>query len=231
MRRVVIKVSGESLGGHDECFDRNKISRYAREIAEIVAKGIEVVVVCGGGNLVRGRTLSALGVERSTADLMGMLGTVMNALALQEALRDVHVKAKAISALKIDGVAAFNREQANQWLQENYVLIFGGGVANPYFSTDSGAALRACELRADVILIGKHGVDGVYDSDPEMNKNARRYERLSFDDILKNNLKVIDATAASLCRDNAIKAFVFDVNKTGSLVEAALGTATGTYID
>lgn len=231
MKRVILKVSGEALGNSEDNFDQQKIDRYAREIAEITQKNIQVVVVCGGGNFVRGKTLSALGIERSVADNIGMLGTVMNALALQVALRNKGVKALAMSALNIEGIEHFEISKANSLLNDGQVIIVGGGIANPYFSTDSGAALRACELHADLILMGKNGTNGVYDSDPDSNPNATRYERISFDDILKKDLKVIDATAAGLCRDNGIKAFVFDVNLEGNIVKAALGQALGTYID
>lgn len=231
MSRIVLKLSGEALGNKENCFDYNKIARYAKEIKTLVSKDIEVIIVCGGGNIVRGRSLEKIGFDRVNADLIGMLATIMNAVALENALKSIGVKVKALSALNVEGITHLDLNNACDLLNNKTVLIIGGGVANPYFSTDSGAALRACEFNAGVILMGKNGVDGVYDSDPSLNPNAKRYEHLSFDDILKRDLKIIDATAAGLCRDNNIKAFVFNINEDNSIVNAGLGLANGTLID
>ena len=229
-KRIILKLSGEALGADGDTLDQPTLARLAEQIKTVRANGTEVGVVVGGGNFVRGRTLSALGTDRSTADRMGMLGTVINALALQAALRQAGVKALAMSAFQIDGVTKFDRELALKVLEEGGVLVFGGGVVNPYFSTDSGAALRACELGAEAILMAKNGVDGVYSADPAKDETAVRYADLTFNAILEKDLKVIDSTAAGLCRDNGVNIFVFDMNEEGNIIKAAAGEAVGTLI-
>ena len=229
-KRIILKLSGEALGANGDTLDQPTLARLAEQIRTVRENGTEVGVVVGGGNFVRGRTLSALGTDRSTADRMGMLGTVINALALQAALRQAGVKALAMSAFQIDGVTKFDRELALKVLEEGGVLVFGGGVANPYFSTDSGAALRACELGAEAILMAKNGVDGVYSADPAKDPTAVRYAELTFNAILEKDLKVIDSTAAGLCRDNGVNIFVFDMNEEGNIIKAAAGEAVGTLI-
>ena len=229
-KRIILKLSGEALSGKGGSLDQEKLTSLAKQIKQIQEMGVQVGVVTGGGNFVRGRQLVKLGMDRNSSDFMGMLGTVMNALALQSVLRNEGVKALAMSAIGVDGVTRFERDIALDRLENGYVLVFGGGIANPYFSTDSGAALRACQLHADVILIAKNGVDGVYDSDPAVNPDATRYSELSFDDILDLNLGIIDATAAGLCRENKIDALIFNMNEEGNIVKAAQGTVYGTVI-
>jgi len=228
--RLILKLSGEALSNDNENIDVDKLSALAESIKVFTDNKIKLGIVVGGGNFARGRSLSKLGLDRSASDHIGMLGTVMNAIALTYALKSVGIKAQTFSALQIEGVEKFESEKAKQLYEEGTVLVFGGGVGNPYFSTDSCCALRACQLNAEMILIAKNGVDGVYDDDPKSNPNAKRYDKLSFNDILTNRLQVIDATAAGLCQDNGIKAFVFDMNEEGNLLKALNGEAVGTYI-
>lgn len=228
--RIILKLSGEALGNGEEKLDPNTLDAIASQIVAIVDKGVKVAVVVGGGNFARGRSLSALGMDRTSADYIGMLGTVMNALALQAAIRKAGRKALAVSAIRIDGVTFFERDLIKNEMDNGTVIIFGGGIANPYFSTDSTAALRACQLEAEVILMAKNGVDGVYDSDPDINPDAKRFDCLTFNDILLKNLKVIDATAAGLCRENHISAFVFDMGVENNIINAVSGNAIGTLI-
>ena len=228
--RIILKLSGEALGNGEEKLDPNTLDAIASQIVAIVDKGVKVAVVVGGGNFARGRSLSALGMDRTSADYIGMLGTVMNALALQAAIRKAGRKALAVSAIRIDGVTFFERDLIKNDMDNGTVIIFGGGIANPYFSTDSTAALRACQLEAEVILMAKNGVDGVYDSDPDINPDAKRFDCLTFNDILLKNLKVIDATAAGLCRENHISAFVFDMGVENNIINAVSGNAIGTLI-
>ena len=228
--RIILKLSGEALGNGEEKLDPNTLDAIASQIVAIVDKGVKVAVVVGGGNFARGRSLSALGMDRTSADYIGMLGTVMNALALQAAIRKAGRKALAVSAIRIDGVTFFERDLIKNEMDNGTVIIFGGGIANPYFSTDSTAALRACQLEAEVILMAKNGVDGVYDSDPDINPDAKRFDCLTFNDILLKNLKVIDATAAGLCRENHISAIVFDMGVENNIINAVSGNAIGTLI-
>ena len=228
--RIILKLSGEALGNGEEKLDPNTLDAIASQIVAIVDNGVKVAVVVGGGNFARGRSLSALGMDRTSADYIGMLGTVMNALALQAAIRKAGRKALAVSAIRIDGVTFFERDLIKNEMDNGTVIIFGGGIANPYFSTDSTAALRACQLEAEVILMAKNGVDGVYDSDPDINPDAKRFDCLTFNDILLKNLKVIDATAAGLCRENHISAFVFDMGVENNIINAVSGNAIGTLI-
>ena len=228
--RIILKLSGEALGNGEEKLDPNTLDAIASQIVAIVDKGVKVAVVVGGGNFARGRSLSALGMDRTSADYIGMLGTVMNALALQAAIRKAGRKALAVSAIRIDCVTFFERDLIKNEMDTGTVIIFGGGIANPYFSTDSTAALRACQLEAEVILMAKNGVDGVYDSDPDINPDAKRFDCLTFNDILLKNLKVIDATAAGLCRENHISAFVFDMGVENNIINAVSGNAIGTLI-
>ena len=228
--RIILKLSGEALGNGEEKLDPNTLDAIASQIVASVDKGVKVAVVVGGGNFARGRSLSALGMDRTSADYIGMLGTVMNALALQAAIRKAGRKALAVSAIRIDGVTFFERDLIKNEMDNGTVIIFGGGIANPYFSTDSTAALRACQLEAEVILMAKNGVDGVYDSDPDINPDAKRFDCLTFNDILLKNLKVIDATAAGLCRENHISAFVFEMGVENNIINAVSGKAIGTFI-
>jgi uridylate kinase len=231
-KRVVLKISGEALGGEQGFgIDPTVVQSIAEDIAEVVKIGVDVAVVVGGGNFWRGAVGSAKGMDRSTADYMGMLATVLNALALQDALEKIDVATRVQTAIEMRQVAEpYIRRRAIRHLEKGRVVIFASGTGNPYFSTDTTAALRAAEIEADVILMAKRGVDGVYDSDPKVNKNAVRYDKLSFLDVIKHNLGVMDSTAASLCMDNKIPIIVFNFDERQNIVRAICGEKIGTYV-
>lgn len=229
-KRVLLKLSGEALGSKQTVFDAEVLDNLAKQIKKILKEKISVGIVVGGGNLVRGRTLEKLGFDRVASDHMGMLGTTMNSMVLAGALEKNGIKATVMSATKVDGVEDIDIAKARELLNKYHVVLFGGGVGEPYFSTDTASALRASEIKADVILMAKSGVDGVYDSDPDENPKAKRFNVLSFDDILKLNLKVIDSTAAGMCRDNKIEGFVFNMLDKDNIYKAAIGKAKGTTI-
>ena len=225
-KRVLLKLSGEALSGEDGYgINAEVLHSIAEQITEIAKMGIEVGVVVGGGNIWRGLTGTKKGITRTTGDAMGMLATVINALAISDAVNDCGVKAQAMTATDMEPVAEhYAVRKAKAALEQGNVVVFGGGIGNPFFSTDTTAALRAAEIGADVILMAKT-IDGVYDSDPKVNPEAKRFET-----ILKYGLKVMDATAASLCRDNHIDIFVFDMLTEGNIKRAAMGENIGTYI-
>lgn len=229
-KRVLLKLSGEALGGSDGVFNIDMINAVAAEIKDLALTGVEVGVVVGGGNFVRGRTLEKVGFDRVNADYMGMMGTVMNAIALETVLNKLEVKAKAFSALGVATCEKYDIAKSRDYLKKGYVVIFGGGVGSPYFSTDTTSALRASENNCEVILMAKNGVDGVYSDDPQINKDAVKYDILTFDEVLAKNLKVIDATAASLCKDNKIEILVFDMKKPGNIKLSVADTSIGTVI-
>ena len=229
-KTVLLKLSGEAIAAKDFPFDNDTISDIAGQIKEISELGVRVGVVIGGGNIARGRLFEQMGFDRVQADYAGMLGTVINSLMLAGKLTTLGVKAKAMSAIKAESVDMFDKEEANKLLDEGYVMVFGGGVGKPYHSTDTGSAQRAADIGADVILMAKSGVDGVYDSDPDENPDAKRFDVLTFDDILNLNLKVIDSQAAELCRDNKIEAFVFSMAEKNNIVKAIKNEAVGTLI-
>ena len=229
-KRVLLKLSGEALGNDNEVFDPAMLDKICYEIKEAADLGAEIAIVVGGGNFVRGRTLSKLGVDRISADYMGMMGTVMNAIALEANLKKIGAKAKAFSALKVETCEYYNPHKSKELLKYKTICIFGGGIAQPYFSTDTTSALRASENECEVILMAKNGVDGVYSADPQIDPTATKYDELTFDEILDKNLKVIDATAASLCKDNNIKALVFDMKEAGNIKKAVSGVPIGTII-
>ena len=229
-QRILLKLSGEALGSKDSVFDIDVMDKLAAQIKVIVEEGCEVGVVVGGGNLVRGKQFEKIGLDRVASDHIGMLGTTLNAMVLAAALEKNGVGAKVMSATLVDGVEGIDVAKARDLLAHQNVVIFGGGVGEPYFSTDTGSALRASEIKAEVIFMAKNGVDGVYDADPDTHPEAKRFEELSFDDILKLNLKVIDQTAASMCKDNHIDAFVFNMSEEGNIVKAVRGEAVGTVI-
>ena len=229
-QRILLKLSGEALGSKDSVFDVDVMSKLALQVKEILAMGTEVAVVVGGGNLVRGKAFEKIGLDRVASDHIGMLGTTLNAMVFAAALEKNGVPAHVMSATVVDGVEGIDVPKARNLLSEKHVVIFGGGVGEPYFSTDTGSALRASEIHAEVIFMAKNGVDGVYDADPDTHPDAKRFDELSFDDILNLNLKVIDATAASLCKDNKIDGFVFNMSEEGNIVKAVKGEAVGTVI-
>ena len=230
-QRVLVKLSGEALMGDDSYgINRDTIQRIVSELGEVSRLGVQVGVVIGGGNIFRGVALGAAGMDRATADYMGMLATVMNALALQDAMRHAGLKARVMSALTIEQVAEpYIRGKAIRYLEEGRIVIFAAGTGNPFFTTDTAAALRGMEMGADIVLKATK-VDGVYTADPLKDPTARRYERLSFDEAIVNNLKVMDATALTLCRDQCLPIGVFSILKAGALMNMVCGAPEGTLV-
>lgn len=228
-KRVVIKVSGEALAGSKGMgLDESMLTDVAKEVKQIHDLGVQVAVVVGGGNFWRGRTSKSM--DRATADYMGMLATVINALALQDAFEAAGMPTRVQTAIEMREVAEpYIRRKAISHLNKNIVVIFGAGIGSPFFSTDTTAALRAVEIDADIILLAKK-VDAVYDSDPAVNPDAVKYETLTHQEILEKNLQVMDSTAASLCRDNGIKIHVFGVSHPENMLKAICGEKIGTFI-
>jgi uridylate kinase len=230
-RRVLLKLSGEALMGDDTYgINRQTIDRMVREIAGVSAMGVELAIVIGGGNIFRGVAPGASGMDRATADYMGMLATVMNSLALQDAMRQVGVVARVQSALKIEQVVEpYIRPKALRYLEEGKVVIFAAGTGNPFFTTDTAAALRGAEMGVEIIFKATK-VDGVYNADPALHPDAVRYDRISFDEAIGRNLKVMDATAFALCRDQRLPIKVFSILKEGALKRAIQGDDEGTLV-
>lgn len=231
-RRVVLKLSGEALAGpRGFGLDVAVLTRISQELQELTELGVETCVVVGGGNIWRGAVGSAQGMDRSTADYMGMLATVINALALQDAMEKIGLDTRVQTAIEMREVAEpYIRRRAIRHLEKGRVVIFAAGTGNPYFSTDTTAALRAAEIEAEVILMAKRGVDGVYDADPRSNPGAQKLESLDHLDLLQNSLGVMDSTAASLCMDNHIPIIVFDFNEHHNIRRACMGEKIGTII-
>ncbi|MGB0203182.1 MAG: UMP kinase [Acholeplasmataceae bacterium] len=230
--RIIIKLSGEALKG-DGIYGIHPLTvkKIATEIKDIHALGVDVGIVVGGGNLWRGKTGEELGMDRAQADYMGMLGTVMNSLALQDALESIEVPSRVMTVLPISTVAEpYIRRRAMRHFEKNRVLIFAGGTGTPYFSTDTAAALRAAELDAKIILMAKNGVDGVYDKDPKKHQDATMYDALTQEDILVKKLGVMDQTAASMCHENKIDVIVFNLNTSGNMKKAVLEEPIGTKV-
>jgi uridylate kinase len=229
-RRVLLKLSGESFGGGSLGVNPDVVSALAREIAEASAD-VEIAIVVGGGNFFRGAELSQRGMDRGRADYMGMLGTVMNALALQDFLEQAGAATRVQSAISMTQVAEpYIPRRAERHLEKGRVVIFGAGAGLPYFSTDTVAAQRALEIDAEVVLLAKNGVDGVYDSDPRDNPEARRIDELTYQDALVRGLKVVDSTAFSLCMDNSMPMVVFGMEPAGNLTKAIRGDRIGTLV-
>ncbi|MFZ9087665.1 MAG: UMP kinase [Pontimonas sp.] len=229
-RRVLLKLSGESFGGGSLGVNPDVVAQIAREIAE-AAKDVEVAVVVGGGNFFRGAELSQRGMDRRRADYMGMLGTVMNALALQDFLEQAGAQVRVQSAISMTQVAEpYIPLRAIRHLEKGRVVVFGAGAGLPYFSTDTVAAQRALEVRADEVLVAKNGVDGVYSADPKVDKDAQKYDTLSYKDALVKGLKVVDSTAFSLCMDNKMPMLVFGMEPEGNVTKALLGERIGTLV-
>lgn len=230
-RRVLLKLSGEAFGGGAVGVDPDVVRGIAKQIAEAVKEGIQVAVVVGGGNFFRGAELQQKGMERSRADYMGMLGTVMNCLALQDFLEKQGVDTRVQTAITMGQVAeAYIPRRAIRHLEKGRVVIFGAGAGMPYFSTDTVSAQRALEIGCDVVLMSKHGVDGVYTDDPRSNPDARRLEHLSYGDALANGLKVVDAAAFSLCMENHLPMVVFGMDGAGNITAAIRGERIGTLV-
>lgn len=231
-KRIILKVSGEALAGPKGVgIDPIVISHLAKEIKSIHDLGVEIGVVCGGGNMWRGETGAKLGMERSQADYMGMLATIMNGLALQDGLEHVGVPTRVQTSIEMRQVAEpYIRRRAVRHLEKGRVVIFGGGTGNPYFSTDTTATLRAAEIDADVILMAKNGVDGVYSADPKIDPSATKYDELTQLEVISKNLKVMDRTASSLSMDTDIPLIVFNVNTEGNIKKVIEGENIGTVI-
>jgi len=219
------------MGNQQYGIDPDRLKEYAEEIKAVVDKGVEVAIVIGGGNIFRGLSGSSKGVDRVQGDHMGMLATVINALALQSSLENEGIETRVQTAIKIDEVAEpFIRRRAMRHLEKGRVVIFGGGTGNPYFTTDSAAVLRAIEIKADVILKGTR-VDGIYSADPEKDQNATRYNEITFADVLRKGLKVMDTTAFTLSQENELPIVVFDMNKEGNLMKVVTGEDVGTVVN
>jgi uridylate kinase len=231
VKRVLLKLSGEVLMG-DQAFglDPAVVAELAREVKAAKDSGLEICLVIGGGNIFRGMAGAAAGMDRAQADYMGMLATVMNALAMQNALEQIGVETRVQSAVQMDQVCEpVIRRRAERHLEKGRIVIFAAGVGAPYFTTDSGAALRAAEMKCDALLKGT-SVDGVYDADPKKNPDAKRFETVSYDRVLADNLKVMDASAVALCRDNAIPIVVFSIRENGNLARVLAGEGVQTIV-
>ncbi|WP_130807031.1 UMP kinase [Senegalia massiliensis] len=229
-KRVVLKLSGEALSG-DKKFglDENTIIKIAKQVKNLQQSGVEVAIVVGGGNFWRGR--SSKEMDRSTADYMGMLATVINSLAMQDALENIGVLTRVQTAIEMRQIAEpYIKRKAVRHLEKGRVVIFAAGTGNPYFTTDTTAALRAAEIESEVILLAKKGVDGVYDSDPQENPDAKKFEKLKYKEILNLELKVMDSTAASLCKDNNIPIIVFSIEEPENITKVVFGAEIGTKL-
>ena len=230
-KRVLLKLSGEALSGNGNNFDPEVLKHLALELKEVHKLGIEVAIVVGGGNFIRGKTAASIGIERVQADYMGLLATIINALAIQSSLEQVEVPTRVQTAIDMPKVAEpFIVRRAIRHLEKGRIVIFGGGTGSPYFSTDTTAALRASEIKADVILMAKNGVDGVYSADPRIDKTAVKYDKLTYMDVIKQGLMVMDTTATSMCMDNNIDLLVFNMNETGNILKACKGEQIGTIV-
>jgi len=230
-QRVLLKLSGEVFGGGAIGLDLDVVSDIARQVRDVVQAGTQVAIVVGGGNFFRGAEIAQRGMDRARADYMGMLGTVMNCLALQDLLEQAGVETRVQTAITMGQVAEpYIPRKAVRHLEKGRVVIFGAGAGMPYFSTDTVAAQRALEIGAQVILMGKQGVDGVYDSDPHENPDAVKFDHLTFDEFLTRGLKVADATSVSLCRDNDMTMIVFNLSEEGNIARVVSGEKIGTTV-
>ncbi len=230
-KRILLKLSGEALMGERQYgIDPKRLAEYAQDIKELVDKGVEVAIVIGGGNIFRGVAGASNGMDRVQGDYMGMLATVINGLALQSALEDANIQTRLQTAIKIEAIAEpYIKRRATRHLEKGRVVIFGSGTGNPYFTTDSAAVLRAIEINADVILKGTR-VDGIYNEDPEKNPDAIKYNNISFNDVIKKGLKVMDMTAFTLSQENNLPIIVFDMNTRGNLLKVMHGENIGTKV-
>ena len=230
-KRVLLKLSGEALSANGNSFDPTVLANLARELKEVHKLGVDLAIVVGGGNFIRGKIAEQMGIERVQADYMGMLATVINALAVQSALEKEGVDTRVQTAVEMQKVAEpFIVRRALRHLEKGRIVIFGAGTGNPYFSTDTTAALRASEIKADVILMAKNGVDGVYNADPKTHPDAVKYDALSYMDLIQEGLQVMDTTATSMCMDNEIDLVVFNMNEPGNIVKAVRENVSGTTI-
>ncbi|MCZ2257034.1 UMP kinase [Sporosarcina sp. G11-34] len=231
-KRIVLKISGEALAGEQGFgISPEIIKTVAKQVKEVAELGVEIAIVVGGGNIWRGKVGSEMGMDRATADYMGMLATVMNSLALQDSLEKLEVPCRVSTSIEMRQVAEpYIRRKAIRHLEKKRVVIFAAGTGNPYFSTDTTAALRAAEIEADVILMAKNNVDGVYSADPLTNKDAIKYTELTYLDVISQGLEVMDSTASTLCMDNDIPLVVFSIMETGNIKRAVLGEPIGTVV-
>jgi uridylate kinase len=230
-KRILLKLSGEALMGDRQYgIDPKRLAEYAEDIKEIYSQGIEIAIVIGGGNIFRGVSGASNGMDRVQGDYMGMLATVINGMALQTALEDKGMQTRLQTALKIESIAEpYIKRRAMRHLEKNRIVIFGAGTGNPYFTTDTAAVLRGIEIEADVILKGTR-VDGIYDADPEKNKNAVKFDTITFDEVLQKGLNVMDTTAFTLSQENGLPIVVFDMNKKGNLLKICQGENIGTVV-
>jgi uridylate kinase len=230
-KRILLKLSGESLmGSKSYGIDIDVVAQYAREIQAVHAEGIEIAIVIGGGNIYRGLSAEKSGMDRVQADYMGMLATVINSMALQDALEKTGVKTRLLTAIKMEQICEpFIRRRAMRHLEKGRIVIFGAGTGNPYFTTDTAASLRAIEINADAVLKGTR-VDGIYSADPEKDIDAIRYEKITFQEVYTKGLNVMDMTAFTLCQENNLPIIVFDMNKPGNLMRIANGDPIGTLV-
>ena len=230
-KRVLLKLSGEALSSSGNNFDPQILKNLANELKEVHEKGVEIAIVVGGGNFIRGKMAQNIGIDRVQGDYMGMLATVINALAIQSSLELVGVPTRVQTAIEMPRVAEpYILRRAIRHLEKNRIVIFGGGTGNPYFSTDTTAALRASEIKADVILMAKNGVDGVYSADPKKDPTAIKYYTLTYMDVIQQGLMVMDTTATSMCMDNDIDLVVFNMNAQGNILKAVMGEQIGTIV-
>jgi len=230
-KRILLKLSGESFAGEDNYgVNYQSVNHFAREIKSVVDLGVQVGVVIGGGNIFRGMKGVGAGFDRRSGDYMGMLATVINAIALETLLKELNVKVKLLTAMNIEGLGeTIHFQKAEDLLNKNYVVIFGGGTGNPFFTTDTAAALRSVEIKADLLLKGTR-VDGVYSSDPENDPKAVKFEQLSFNEAYNKNLKIMDLTAYTLCEENQLQLYVYNANITGNLKKVLQGESIGTLL-
>ena len=230
-KRVLLKLSGEALAANGSTFNAEVLQELASDIKTVVDQGVQVAIVVGGGNFIRGKMAVELGMDRTQGDHMGMLATIINALAIQSTLEGVGVDTRVQTSISMPEVAEpFIQRKAVRHLEKGRVVIFGGGTGLPFFSTDTTAALRASEIKADVILMAKNGVDGVYSADPKKDPTATRFDTLTYMELLEKGLQVMDTTATSLCMDNNMEIMVFNMNRKGNIVKACMGEKIGTII-
>ena len=230
-KRILLKLSGESLMGEKQYgIDMDRVAQYAKDIKAVHDKGLEIAIVIGGGNIYRGLSAEKAGMDRVQADYMGMLATVINSMALQDALEKTGLKTRLLTAIKMEQICEpFIRRRAVRHLEKGRIVIFGAGTGNPYFTTDTAASLRAVEINADAVLKGTR-VDGIYTADPEKDATATRYDQISFSEVYEKNLSVMDMTAITLCQENNLPIIVFDMNKPGNFMRIANGEHIGTLV-
>jgi len=231
MKKVILKISGEALSG-EKAISMDKVTLMAKEIKQLQAQGdISIGIVCGAGNIWRGRDAIVNGMDRVNADYMGMISTVLNCFALQAALKNIGVKTKVLSAIDMPKIVeSYTKEKAESYFEKGYICIFGGGTGSPYFSTDTAASLRAAELNCDLILMAKNGTDGVYNKDPRKFKDGKKYTKMTHQEIIDKNLGIMDLTAATMCMENNIDIVVFDMNIKGNIAKAVVNYDIGTLV-